>query len=212
MGQYPKFLRQHWKFLKTVVNKLFEFMHETHPGVQVRLQGQGREGEALSVGEPGACTLWWDCTLALPACKQTEKAHLDAAAQHTHEPTFPFTHLSKAWMLHLGDLGERAKLTQVMCVVVALQDMACDTFLKISNKCKRKFVVLQLQEQQPFVGELLDNLTDTIQDLQPHQIQSFYESVGLMISAEGESGARTGRGACRRVFLGSAHCSRRAVC
>jgi hypothetical protein len=37
VGQYPKFLRQHWKFLKTVVNKLFEFMHETHPGVQVRM-------------------------------------------------------------------------------------------------------------------------------------------------------------------------------
>ena len=36
VGQYPKFLRAHWKFLKTVVNKLFEFMHETHPGVQVR--------------------------------------------------------------------------------------------------------------------------------------------------------------------------------
>lgn len=35
MGQYPRFLRAHWKFLKTVVNKLFEFMHETHPGVQV---------------------------------------------------------------------------------------------------------------------------------------------------------------------------------
>ena len=74
----------------------------------------------------------------------------------------------------------------VAFLFVLLQDMACDTFLKISNKCKRKFVVLQLQEQQPFVGELLDNLTDTIQDLQPHQIQSFYESVGLMISAEGE--------------------------
>lgn len=36
VGQYPRFLRAHWKFLKTVVNKLFEFMHETHPGVQVR--------------------------------------------------------------------------------------------------------------------------------------------------------------------------------
>lgn len=36
VGQYPRFLRNHWKFLKTVVNKLFEFMHETHPGVQVR--------------------------------------------------------------------------------------------------------------------------------------------------------------------------------
>jgi len=29
VGQYPRFLRNHWKFLKTVVNKLFEFMHET---------------------------------------------------------------------------------------------------------------------------------------------------------------------------------------
>lgn len=34
VGQYPRFLKNHWKFLKTVVNKLFEFMHETHPGVQ----------------------------------------------------------------------------------------------------------------------------------------------------------------------------------
>ncbi|XP_022866772.1 protein EXPORTIN 1A-like [Olea europaea var. sylvestris] len=37
VGQYPRFLRAHWKFLKTVVNKLFEFMHETHPGVQVKI-------------------------------------------------------------------------------------------------------------------------------------------------------------------------------
>ncbi|KOC68339.1 Exportin-1 [Habropoda laboriosa] len=34
VGQYPRFLKAHWKFLKTVVNKLFEFMHETHDGVQ----------------------------------------------------------------------------------------------------------------------------------------------------------------------------------
>eukprot|EP01083_Nonionella_stella_P011072 31501_1 len=34
VGQYPRFLKQHWKFLKTVVNKLFEFMHESFPGVQ----------------------------------------------------------------------------------------------------------------------------------------------------------------------------------
>ena len=34
VGQYPRFLQAHWQFLKTVVNKLFEFMHETHPGVQ----------------------------------------------------------------------------------------------------------------------------------------------------------------------------------
>jgi exportin-1 len=35
VGQYPRFLKAHWKFLKTVVNKLFEFMHETHEGMSV---------------------------------------------------------------------------------------------------------------------------------------------------------------------------------
>ena len=34
VGQYPRFLNAHWKFLKTVIKKLFEFMHESHPGVQ----------------------------------------------------------------------------------------------------------------------------------------------------------------------------------
>lgn len=32
VGQYPRFLKAHWRFLRTVVNKLFEFMHETHEG------------------------------------------------------------------------------------------------------------------------------------------------------------------------------------
>ncbi|KII72118.1 Exportin-1 [Thelohanellus kitauei] len=32
--QYPRFLKSYYKFLKTVVNKLFEFMSETHEGVQ----------------------------------------------------------------------------------------------------------------------------------------------------------------------------------
>ena len=34
VGQYPRFLRAHWRFLKTVILKLFEFMHEEHPGVK----------------------------------------------------------------------------------------------------------------------------------------------------------------------------------
>lgn len=34
VGQYPRFLKAHWKFLKTVINKLFEFMQEIHPGIQ----------------------------------------------------------------------------------------------------------------------------------------------------------------------------------
>ncbi|KAG7004814.1 exportin [Physcia stellaris] len=69
VGQYPRFLKAHWKFLKTVVNKLFEFMHETHEGVQ---------------------------------------------------------------------------------------DMACDTFIKIANKCRRHFVALQPGESEPFIDEIWD--------------------------------------------------------
>ncbi|KAF4664086.1 Exportin-1 [Perkinsus olseni] len=34
VGQYPRFLKAHWRFLKSVVNKLFEFMHEQFPGVK----------------------------------------------------------------------------------------------------------------------------------------------------------------------------------
>jgi len=35
VGQYPRFLKSNWKFLRTVVKKLFEFMHETFPGIMV---------------------------------------------------------------------------------------------------------------------------------------------------------------------------------
>lgn len=34
VGQFPKFLNNHWAFLRTVINKLKEFMNEKHPGVQ----------------------------------------------------------------------------------------------------------------------------------------------------------------------------------
>lgn len=100
VGQYPRFLRAHWKFLKTVVNKLFEFMHETHDGVQ---------------------------------------------------------------------------------------DMACDTFIKIAQKCKRHFVSVQVGEVMPFIEEILNSITSIICDLQPQQCHTFYEAVGLMISAQSDA-------------------------
>mmetsp|Transcript_14742 Transcript_14742/g.44368 ORF Transcript_14742/g.44368 Transcript_14742/m.44368 type:complete len:1072 (-) Transcript_14742:108-3323(-) len=98
VGQYPRFLNAHWKFLKTVVNKLFEFMHEKHPGVQ---------------------------------------------------------------------------------------DMACDTFLKIAQKCKRKFLQLQTGETRPYIEALAEDLPVTICDLEPHQVNTFYEAVGTVLSDRG---------------------------
>ncbi|EHY60774.1 Exportin-1 [Exophiala dermatitidis] len=99
VGQYPRFLKAHWKFLKTVVNKLFEFMHETHEGVQ---------------------------------------------------------------------------------------DMACDTFIKIANKCKRHFVALQPGETEPFIDEIVRNMQKITCDLSPQQVHTFYEACGYMISAQGQ--------------------------
>ncbi|MCJ1308336.1 Karyopherin transporter [Agyrium rufum] len=99
VGQYPRFLKAHWKFLKTVVNKLFEFMHETHEGVQ---------------------------------------------------------------------------------------DMACDTFIKIANKCKRHFVAMQPGESEPFIEEIVRNMPKITNDLSPQQVHTFYEACGYMISAQGQ--------------------------
>lgn len=97
VGQYPRFLKAHWKFLKTVVNKLFEFMHETHEGVQ---------------------------------------------------------------------------------------DMACDTFIKIAQKCRRHFVTQQAGEHEAFIDEILRTLPKITADLAPSQVHTFYEAVGHMVSAQ----------------------------
>ncbi|KAF9919098.1 Karyopherin transporter [Lobosporangium transversale] len=103
VGQYPRFLKAHWKFLKTVVNKLFEFMHESHDGVQ---------------------------------------------------------------------------------------DMACDTFIKIAQKCRRHFVLQQSQELMPFIDEILNTLDRITSDLSPAQLHTFYEAIGYMISAQPNRGAQ----------------------
>ncbi|KAH3679234.1 hypothetical protein WICPIJ_008668 [Wickerhamomyces pijperi] len=103
VGQYPRFLKAHWKFLKTVINKLFEFMHETHEGVQ---------------------------------------------------------------------------------------DMACDTFMKITLKCRRHFVLQQSNEQEPFIDEIIRNIQQITEDLSPQQVHTFYEACGLIIGAQTNEASR----------------------
>ncbi len=97
VGQYPRFLNAHWKFLKTVVQKLFEFMHETHEGVQ---------------------------------------------------------------------------------------DMACDTFIKISKKCRRMFAQKQAGEMNSYVSEIIESIPQIISDLAPAQVHTVYEAIGYMIKAQ----------------------------
>lgn len=64
--------------------------------------------------------------------------------------------------------------------------MACDTFIKIANKCKRHFVVLQPGETEPFIDEIVRNMRKITCDLSPQQVHTFYEACGYMISAQGQ--------------------------
>lgn len=48
--------------------------------------------------------------------------------------------------------------------------MACDTFIKIAQKCRRHFVMQQASEQEPFVEEILRQLYRTTVDLSPQQV------------------------------------------
>lgn len=79
--------------------------------------------------------------------------------------------------------------------------MACDTFIKIAQKCRRHFVMQQSGESEPFVDEILRSLHRITVDLSPQQVHTsshfrafsllkcpvqvhtFYEAVGYMISA-----------------------------
>lgn len=64
--------------------------------------------------------------------------------------------------------------------------MACDTFIKIANKCKRHFVVLQPGETEPFIEEIVRTMRKITNDLSPQQVHTFYEACGHMISAQGQ--------------------------
>jgi len=73
---------------------------------------------------------------------------------------------------------------------IGVQDMACDTFIKIAKKCRRHFVILQSQETEPFVEEILRSLHRITVDLSPQQVHTFYEAIGYMIAAQPNKAAQ----------------------
>ena len=50
---------------------------------------------------------------------------------------------------------------------LGVQDMACDTFIKIAKQCRRHFVALQPSEHEPFIEEIVRNLQKITCDLTP---------------------------------------------
>jgi len=68
-------------------------------------------------------------------------------------------------------------MTLYDCVVLVethdgVQDMACDTFIKIAQKCRRHFVQVQVGEVMPFIEEILNSINTIICDLQPQQVST----------------------------------------
>eukprot|EP00756_Hemistasia_phaeocysticola_P006206 Hpha_TRINITY_DN13728_c0_g1::TRINITY_DN13728_c0_g1_i1::g.142264::m.142264/K14290/XPO1, CRM1; exportin-1 len=68
-----------------------------------------------------------------------------------------------------------------------VQEMACETLLKITNSCKEQFVMPHQDDPQDptglFICELLRDLHHHTQTLRPNQLLLFYESVGMAIRA-----------------------------
>lgn len=94
VGQYPTFLNQHFRFLQTVVYKLFEFMHEDFEGVQ---------------------------------------------------------------------------------------EMACETYLKICSQCSHRFVEPQGKDSPIFSETIVNDLSLITSDLKGRELQTFYEAMGYII-------------------------------
>ncbi|EDO17939.1 hypothetical protein Kpol_1010p55 [Vanderwaltozyma polyspora DSM 70294] len=96
-GQYPKFLKTHWSFLKTVILKLFEVIHEPNE---------------------------------------------------------------------------------------AIKDMSCETFSRIALKCKSSFLITHPFQSTPLINEIIGDIGQITSDLNTSQVQSFYESCGIIIGDE----------------------------
>ena len=65
-----------------------------------------------------------------------------------------------------------------------VQDMACDTFLKIAQKCKESSSP-NSRRTWPFVQDLVAQLPQIISDLEPHQVHAFYEATATFIVDRG---------------------------
>jgi len=70
------------------------------------------------------------------------------------------------------------------------QDMACDTLVKIAKKFSGNFVNVHAGEESPFIDGILENTSSHICDLDQKQKASFYEAVGIMISAQSDQMAQ----------------------
>ena len=49
-----------------------------------------------------------------------------------------------------------------------VQDMASETFLKLSKLVKEMFVTLHEKEKEPHINVLIATLPETVRDLEPH--------------------------------------------
>jgi exportin-1 len=63
-----------------------------------------------------------------------------------------------------------------------VQDMASETFLKISKLTKHMFVIPHDNDAKPYVMELIRQMPDNCRELEIHQKLQVYEGIGHMIS------------------------------
>ena len=78
----------------------------------------------------------------------------------------------------------KSNLFSFKLLLIGVQDMACDTFIKISQKCRKHFTMQHSGEMMPFIEEIIVGIGAITSDLSNSQINTFYEAVGHMVSAQ----------------------------
>lgn len=68
----------------------------------------------------------------------------------------------------------------MVLLVISFGNNIVEQMMSLEIKEMTVCVLSQVGENEPFVSELLTTLRTTIVDLEPHQIHSFYESVGSL--------------------------------
>jgi exportin-1 len=64
-----------------------------------------------------------------------------------------------------------------------VQDMASETFLKISEMTKHMFVVVQKNEARPYIFDLIEQIPENMRDLAINHKVMIYNGLGYMVSS-----------------------------
>ena len=128
-----------------------------------------KEYSLFSMNSSIWCVGKWLC------CNFRKHTNVENEAIYTFRQIWQIGNISIWFILRIMNCGISHEncmfVLQILETHDGVQDMACDTFIKIAQKCRRHFVQVQVGEVMPFIEEILNGINTIICDLQPQQVK-----------------------------------------